>query len=76
MCRMFNDAAVRFKKDSHKLADNLEEIKQFQLHGVELQEKLLAVRTANMILREDGKANFQRNSIFDVTRDGFLLYNP
>lgn len=76
MRRMFNDAAVRFKEDSHKLADKLEEIKRFQLHGVELQEKLFAVGTTNMILRGGGKANFQRNSIFDVTRDGFFPYDP
>lgn len=76
MRRMFDDGAVRFKKDFHKLADKLEDIKRFQLDGVELQEKLFAVGTANMILREDGKANFQRNSIFDVTRDGFFPYDP
>ena len=76
MCRMFNDTAMRFKKDSHKLADKLEEIKQFQFHGVELQEELFAVGTTNMILRADGKGNFQRNSIFDVTRDGFVPYAP
>ncbi|WOH93764.1 class I SAM-dependent DNA methyltransferase [Corynebacterium urealyticum] len=76
MRRMFNDAAVRFKEDPDKLADKLEEIKRFQLHGVELQEKLFAVGTTNMILRGDGKANFQRNSIFDVTRDGFFPYDP
>ncbi len=76
MRRMFNDAENRFKEDSHKLEDRIDEIKRFQLHGVELQEKLFAVGTTNMILRGDGKANFQRNSIFDVTRDGFFPYDP
>lgn len=76
MRRMFNDAETRFKEDSHRLENKLDEIKRFQLHGVELQEKLFAVGTTNMILRGDGKANFQRNSIFDVTHDGFFPYDP
>ncbi|MEJ4100527.1 N-6 DNA methylase [Corynebacterium mastitidis] len=76
MRRMFHDAENRFKGGPSKLDGKLDEIKRFQLHGVELQEKLFAVGTTNMILRGDGKANFQRDSIFDVTRDGFFPYDP
>lgn len=76
MRRMFHDAERRFKDSPDRLVEKLNEIKRFQLHGVELQEKLFAVGTTNMILRGDGKANFQRNSIFDVTHEGFFPADP
>lgn len=71
---MFDDAAARY--DGDELETKLNEIKKYQLHGVELQEKLFAIGTTNMILRGDGKANFQRNSFFDVQRDGFFPLDP
>ncbi|RWZ61304.1 SAM-dependent DNA methyltransferase [Labedella populi] len=76
MRRMFTDAMTRYGSDSGTLDERLDEIKRFQLHGVELQDKLFAVGTTNMILRGDGKANFQRHNFFDVTRDDFFPYNP
>ncbi|MBC9927231.1 class I SAM-dependent DNA methyltransferase [Leucobacter sp. cx-169] len=76
MRRMFADATTRYGGDPTRLAERLDEIKRFQLHGVELQDKLFAVGTTNMILRGDGKANFQRRSFFDTTRDDFFPYNP
>lgn len=76
MRRMFDDAISRYRDDETQLAAKLEEIKKYQLHGVELQDKLFAVGTTNMILRGDGKANFQRHSFFDVTREDFFLPNP
>lgn len=76
MRKMFHDADRRYKGDEAAVEQRKDEIKRFQLHGVELQEKLFAVGTTNMILRGDGKANFQRNSIFDVTREGFFLADP
>ncbi len=75
MRRMFHDADSRFPGGPQRNAKR-EEIKRFQLHGVELQEKLFAVGTTNMILRGDGKANFQRNSIFDVSHEGFFPADP
>lgn len=76
MRRMFGDAAKRYNDKPDRLVNHLDEIKKFQLHGVELQDKLFAVGTTNMILRGDGKANFQRRSFFDATRDDFFPYNP
>lgn len=76
MRRMFDDAIKRFGNDKARLSAKLEEIKKFQLYGVELQDKLFAVGTTNMILRGDGKANFQRHSVFDVSRDDFFPINP
>lgn len=76
MRRMFADAAKRYGDRPERLDNRLEEMKKFQLHGVELQDKLFAVGTTNMILRGDGKANFQRRSFFDTTRDDFFPYNP
>lgn len=76
MRRMFEDATKRYGDKPALLDDRLDEVKKFQLHGVELQDKLFAVGTTNMILRGDGKANFQRRSFFDATRDDFFPYNP
>lgn len=41
-------------------------IRKNRLHGIELQDKLFAIGTTNMILRGDGKANFRRDSIFEA----------
>lgn len=57
MHRMFIDA-----KGDETVKDD---IRKNRLHGIELQDKLFAIGTTNMILRGDGKANFRRNSIFD-----------
>jgi type I restriction-modification system DNA methylase subunit len=43
-----------------------QDIRKNRLHGIELQDKLFAIGTTNMILRGDGKANFRRDSIFEA----------
>ena len=58
MHRMFRDAG-----DNDVIK---EDIRKNRLHGVELQDKLFAIGTTNMILRGDGKANFRRDSIFEA----------
>lgn len=58
MHRMFKDAG-----DNNAVKD---EIRKNRLHGIELQDKLFAIGTTNMILRGDGKANFRRDSIFEA----------
>lgn len=70
MRRMFDDAHRRYGKKSAGVLDTqLRMIREEKLHGVELQDKLFAIGTTNMILRGDGKANFQRHSIFDLDVD-------
>lgn len=44
-------------------------IKQKQLHGIELQQKLFTIATTNMILRGDGKSNLKRDDIFHVEKE-------
>lgn len=58
MQRMFLDAGT----DEHLK----EVIRKEGLYGIELQDKLFAIGTTNMILRGDGKANFRRDSIFEA----------
>lgn len=58
MQRMFDDAADN--------AAMREDIRKNRLYGIELQDKLFAIGTTNMILRGDGKANFRRDSIFEA----------
>lgn len=49
--------------------DKSSHIKQEQLHGIELQQKLFTIATTNMILRGDGKSNLKRDDIFHVKKD-------
>ncbi len=49
-----------------KNEDEIKHIKQHQLLGIELQEKMFTVATTNMILRGDGKSNLQLNNMFNV----------
>lgn len=67
------------KKDDEKI----KHIKQNQLLGIELQEKMFTVATTNMILRGDGKSNLQLNDMFAVTgkemqeqKVNKILFNP
>lgn len=66
MNRMYRDAHNRYGDNPALLATKLEEIRKERLYGVELQDKLFAIGTSNMILRGDGKANFQRHNFFDL----------
>lgn len=58
MHRMFKDAG-----GDEAVKDD---IRTNRLYGIELQDKLFAIGTTNMILRGDGKANFRRDSIFEA----------
>lgn len=66
-------------KDDKKI----KHIKQHQLLGIELQEKMFTVATTNMILRGDGRSNLQLNDMFSVTGEEMrkqkvnkILFNP
>ena len=67
MKRQFADAERRYANNAERLSEAKQRIKQHQLHGIELQDKLFAIGTTNMILRGDGKANFQRHNFFDLS---------
>ncbi|KEH52973.1 HsdM family class I SAM-dependent methyltransferase [Streptococcus macedonicus] len=63
--------------------NEIKHIKQHQLLGIELQEKMFTVATTNMILRGDGKSNLQLNDMFAVTGEEMkkqkvnkVLFNP
>lgn len=63
--------------------DEINHIKQHQLLGIELQEKMFTVATTNMILRGDGKSNLQLESMFKVSGKKMreqnvnkILFNP
>lgn len=60
MNKMLEETDDKNKKDN---------IKQEQLHGIELQQKLFTIATTNMILRGDGKSNLKRDDIFHVDKD-------
>ena len=66
-----------------KNKDDIKHIKQHQLLGIELQEKMFTVATTNMILRGDGKSNLQLNDMFSVAGEDIqkqkvnkILFNP
>lgn len=63
--------------------DEIMHIKQHQLLGIEMQEKMFTVATTNMILRGDGKSNLQLADMFTVTAEEMrekkvnkILFNP
>lgn len=63
--------------------EEVKHIKQHQLLGIELQEKMFTVATTNMILRGDGKSNLQLNDMFAVSGKEMrsqnvnkILFNP
>ena len=56
---------IKQVKGNKQLVEN---IKEKQLHGVELQTYMFAIATTNMILRGDGKSN--------LINDDFLAQNP
>ena len=66
-----------------KNKDEIKHIKQHQLLGIELQEKMFTVATTNMILRGDGKSNLQLNDMFSIAGEDIqkqkvnkILFNP
>lgn len=66
-----------------KNEDEIKHIKQHQLLGIELQEKMFTVATTNMILRGDGKSNLQLNDMFSIAGEDIqkqkvnkILFNP
>lgn len=74
MNRMLSNASSEEQRKS---------IKQNQLFGIELQEKLFTVATTNMILRGDGKSNLQLADMFtksgvEMQKKGInkILFNP
>lgn len=66
MNRMIRD---EFRKDS--IFTNTH-IKQHQLFGIEMQEKMYTVATTNMILRGDGKTNLMLSNMFSKTEEDFV----
>lgn len=66
-----------------KNKDEIKHIKQHQLLGIEMQEKMFTVATTNMILRGDGKSNLQLADMFSITGQEIqnkkvnkILFNP
>lgn len=74
-----NEMIDQANRDDKKI----KHIKQHQLLGIEMQEKMFTVATTNMILRGDGKSNLQLADMFKVTGEEMqnqhvnkILFNP
>ena len=74
-----NKMTEQAKGDNEKI----KHIKQHQLLGIEMQEKMFTVATTNMILRGDGKSNLQLADMFTITGEEMqnkkvnkILFNP
>lgn len=67
MNRMLNEELIEgaLNTDNH--------IKQNQLFGIEMQEKMYTVATTNMILRGDGKSNLMLANMFTKNADNFII---
>lgn len=76
-------SAMNHMTNRAKSEDEIMHIKQHQLLGIEMQEKMFTVATTNMILRGDGKSNLQLADMFTVTAEEMrekkvnkILFNP
>ncbi|MDQ8766639.1 N-6 DNA methylase [Streptococcus ruminantium] len=76
-------SAMNRMTERAKDEEEVKHIKQHQLLGVELQEKMFTVAATNMILRGDGKSNLQLNDMFLVSGGEMqsqnvnkILFNP
>lgn len=76
-------SAMNRMTERAKDEEEVKHIKQHQLLGVELQEKMFTVAATNMILRGDGKSNLQLNDMFLVSGEEMqsqnvnkILFNP
>lgn len=76
-------SAMNRMTERAKDEEEVKHIKQHQLLGIELQEKMFTVATTNMILRGDGKSNLQLNDMFAVSGQEMrsqnvnkILFNP
>lgn len=64
VCQVENEDLTKAKKE-----DKITQIKHNQLHGIELNEKMFAIATTNMILRGDGKSNLMNKDFFTVSKE-------
>jgi type I restriction-modification system DNA methylase subunit len=75
-------SALNYMKTQTKNKNKIKQITQNQLFGVELQQKLFAICSTNMILRTNCKPNIERGNIFDIDDKTYnekvtkLLMNP
>lgn len=72
MHNMFNlvksKKGLKTKSELDKDYD-IKQIKQKQLHGIELQPYMFTIATTNMILRGDGKSNIVNENFFDISSE-------
>lgn len=80
---MIQDAEKTFGKNTTKANKQINDIKEKQLLGVELNAKMFTLASTNMILRGDGSSNIQKGNSFDRPPELYkefgadkLLLNP
>ncbi|MBC2327231.1 HsdM family class I SAM-dependent methyltransferase [Listeria booriae] len=62
--------------------EEIKDIKQNRLFGIEIQQKLFTIATTNMILRGDGKSNLVRDNSLTINKANYqgkinkILINP
>lgn len=82
MTKMIDDANHTLGLNTAQAKQKIEKIKHHQLLGIELDAKMYALATSNMILRNDGSSTIVKGSSFDnvKTIEAFngdrLLLNP
>lgn len=66
MQRMISDVENNKSLSHSEKEEQIREIKQHHLFGIELQAKLFTIATTNMILHGDGKSNLIKGDMFHV----------
>ena len=80
---MIQDAEKTYGKETTQANNKIQEIKQNQLLGVELNAEMFTLAATNMILRGDGSSNIQKGNTFSTPEQLYttfkanrLLLNP
>jgi hypothetical protein len=83
MEQMIDYTEQKYGKKTKKAGDKIEQIKEHQLLGVELNAEMFTLASTNMILRGDGSSNIRKGSSFDEPLELYkefkadkLLLNP
>ena len=72
---MINQAENRYSTNSDKAVQKINDIKQKQLLGVELNAEMYTLATTNMILRGDGSAKIEKGNTFKTPASLYTKFN-
>lgn len=73
---MIESANNKYGKDTKRAKEEIKEIKQERLLGVELNAEMYTLAATNMILRGDGTSNIQKGNTFEKPEQLYTNFKP